>query len=943
MFTVYSKVGNYRVCLHDDSVADPTVKLIDPQLDLEKNTAGTFTFTLAPNNIGYQEHTVSVEMVDSISTSGEVTTKTVTTQVDLVGRMQSTITIYRDGVELWEGRVLSEERDWYNRRMITCEGELAYLNDTCQQSKRYHDISLSNFVGVVLNLHNSKVDESKKFYPGTITVHNDAGDTGWYDTQYESTMETINKLVSDFGGMLRVRKQDGTRFLDWFAEYPNVSTQTINFGKNLLDYKCTWDMSSLCTVLLPTGAVIENAGADSIGSPMTPVNTGGVPTSGQLLYLDENNTVQINSNEGLGGYKTAVYNLSTTAGAENTTSVYISCRLHGGLVCFVAKNDYGGGGKQLSYITATQDTGYAFKDFVDYKVTLPAGTKSFIVCSFGNDIPLTVKSNIRGTNTTVTGTIIQPTYAVGSGQAIYEDENQLAQLQNVSDAAYKVYTYDISSTSENPKKIYVTARINGGLVPFVAQSSTGGFNPSAQLRHIKSDVPSGGSCYVDYVDYEITLPAGTNEFIICSYDSGLTVKVMENFKSTTENTADAALDKYLTVEECDDDAGWHAKGSQYVVYQELVDKYGWIEKGLALEEIEDKNVLYSTAKKYLQEGMFDEMTLELTAIDLKMLGVEAQYINLLDQVYAISEPHSLSKLLPVTKLSMPLTKPDNFKYTLGTQTTNSLTDTSNEINEETLAKISIKTSETLTSAQRDAAALISTATNGFISFINDEEGNPKELVISNTKDPTMCTSCWIWNVNGLGHADHYPLVTGDTVNVAMTMDGSIVADRITTGVLTGILIRGVTLVLGGMDQMPGSLLIKSGDSTGYCVEGKEGGLFFGTLQAVSDPSSQSPYGTYETVPHGHLVGNISFRTTPEGVAPAEYKYGVAFDSQIIAIDCDELWVTSGSHYSGGGTDALSGVDLSNVWLPIPNGQGGYDYYGPYIIRHGIIIGTPNNS
>ena len=145
MFTVYSKVGNYRVCLHDDSVADPTVKLIDPQLDLEKNTAGTFTFTLAPNNIGYQEHTVSVEMVDSISTSGEVTTRTVTTQVDLVGRMQSTITIYRDGVEIWEGRVLSEERDWYNRRMITCEGELAYLNDTCQQSKRYHDITLSNF------------------------------------------------------------------------------------------------------------------------------------------------------------------------------------------------------------------------------------------------------------------------------------------------------------------------------------------------------------------------------------------------------------------------------------------------------------------------------------------------------------------------------------------------------------------------------------------------------------------------------------------------------------------------------------------------------------------------------------------------------------------------------------------------------------------------------
>lgn len=931
MFTVYSRVGNYRVCIHDDSVADPTVKLIDPTLDLEQNTAGTFTFTLAPNNIGYQEHTVSVEMVDSITTSGDVTTRTVTTQVDLVGRMQSTITIYRDNVEIWEGRVLSEERDWYNRRMITCEGELAYLNDTCQQSKRYHDITLSNFVGVVLNLHNSKVDDSKKFYVGTIDVQNPEGDTGWYDTQYESTMETINKLVSDFGGILSITKQDGKRYLNWRKTYTNVSTQTINFGKNLLDYKCTWDMSSLCTVLLPTGAVIENAGADSIGSPMTPVNTGGVPTSGQLLYLDENNNVQINNNEGLGGYKTAVYNV-TTSSAVNPTSVYISCRLHGGLVCFVAKSESGGGGTQLSYITATQDTGYAFKDYVDYKVTLPPGTNSFIVCSFGNDIPLTVKSNIPGTTTTVTGTVIQPSYAVASGQVVYEDDNQLAQLQNVSDTNYKVYTYDISSTSANPKKIYVTARINGGLVPFVAQSSTGGFNPSAQLWHLKSSVPSDGSCFVDYVNYEINLPAGTNEFIVCSYDSGLPVKVMENITTTTENTADAALDKYLTVEECDDDAGWHSKGSQYVVYQELVDKYGWIEKGLALEEIEDKDVLYTTAKKYLQEGMFDEMTLELSAIDLKMLGVESQYINLLDQVYAISEPHSLNKLLPVTKLSMPLTKPDSFKYTLGTQTTNSLTDTNNEINEETLAKISIKTSETLTSAQRDAAAMISTATNGFISFINDEEGNPKELVISNTKDPTMCTSCWIWNVNGLGHADHYPLTIGDTVNVAMTMDGSIVADRITTGILTGILIRGVTLVLGGMDQSPGSLLIKSGDSTGYCVEGKEGGLFFGTLQAISDPSSQSPYGTYETVPHGHLIGNIEFQTG------SGLKHGVAFDSQVIAIDCDELWVTTDSHYSGGGRDAVGGLDLQNINLAVSDGQGGYSYVGPYDVRHGIIVG-----
>ena len=941
MFTVNSKVGDYEVCLHDDTVADQTVKLIDPKLELEQNKAGTFTFTLAPNNIGYNEHTITTEMVDSIDSSGHITTKTVTTTVDLVSRMQSTITVFRDGVEIWEGRVLSEERDWYNRRKITCEGELAYLNDTCQQSKRYHDITLSNFVGVVLSLHNSKVDESKRFYPGVITVHNDAGDTGYYDTQYEKTMETINNLISDFGGILRIRKVDGKRYLDWLADYPNVSRQTINFGKNLLDFKCTWDMSSLCTVLLPTGAVIENAGADTIGEPMTPINDGGVPTSGQLLYLDENNVVQINDNAGLEGYKTAVYNITATDGI-NPTSVYISCRLHGGLVCFVAKSGAGGLGNQLGYITATQESGYEFKDYIDYKVTLPAGTRSFTVCSFGNDIPLTVKTNIPGTNTTVTGTVIQPDVGPNSGELLYLDEGIVKLTTDNVQSDYRVSTYYIESNAGALKTVYISCRLHGGFVAWVTKDATGGINEGSQLSFQVATEQSPAS-FQDFINQEVTLPAGTRELIVCSYGNDIPAKVMIDVEETTTNTDDAALDKYLTVEECETDSGWHTKGSPYVVYQALVEKYGWIEKGLALEEITDKNELYSTAKRYLQEGMFDEMTLELTAIDLKMLGVEPDYINLLDQVQAVSEPHNLNKLLPVTKLSMPLAKPAEFKYTLGTETTNSLTETNNEINEETLKKISIKSSETLTAAQRDAASLIGMATNGFITFINDDEGNPKELVISNTKDPTMCTNCWIWNVNGLGHADHYPLVPGDTVNVAMTMDGSIVADRITTGILTGILIRGISLVLGGMDSAPGTLLIKSSTpEDDFCVEGKNGGMYFGVLTAESDPTAQSPRGSYTVNEHGHIRGDITFQTDDGD------DHGLAIDSKVIALECDELWVTTASHYSGGGTDAVKGIDIlgggsNTVWLPMGTDVNDLTYLAVEV-RHGVITGltTPIN-
>jgi hypothetical protein len=175
------------------------------------------------------------------------------------------------------------------------------------------------------------------------------------------------------------------------------------------------------------------------------------------------------------------------------------------------------------------------------------------------------------------------------------------------------------------------------------------------------------------------------------------------------------------------------------------------------------------------------------------------------------------------------------------------------------------------------------------------------------------------------------------------MDGSIVADRITTGILTGILIRGISLVLGGMDNSAGTLLIKSGESSGYCTEGRNGGLYFGTLRSISDPDATHPRGSYTVAEHGHIRGDISF-IVEGGTA----KNGIAINSPVIALDCDELWVTSKSSYSGTGygTDAIAGVDLpsstAKVWIPTGNDVNNLTYYGPYQIRHGVIVGIPNS-
>ena len=78
--------------------------------------------------------------------------------------------------------------------------------------------------------------------------------------------------------------------------------------------------------------------------------------------------------------------------------------------------------------------------------------------------------------------------------------------------------------------------------------------------------------------------------------------------------------------------------------------------------------------------------------------------------------------------------------------------------------------------------------NGYITIVNGEN-NSEELIISDTSDYTQATRLWRWNINGLGYSRN----GGRTYSLAMTMDGAIVADFITTGTLNADLIRTGTL------------------------------------------------------------------------------------------------------------------------------------------------------
>ena len=283
-----------------------------------------------------------------------------------------------------------------------------------------------------------------------------------------------------------------------------------------------------------------------------------------------------------------------------------------------------------------------------------------------------------------------------------------------------------------------------------------------------------------------------------------------------------ALDAYLTVESVNN-------GSMYVKSDEAFAAYGWIEKVVTWNDVSDPVVLLEKAKAYLRDLQFDNMELELSALDLHYLDVSIEAVKLLDEIRVISRPHGLDRMFPVTKLEIPLDNPDQTQFKLGTTVKTSLSSVNNQTSAAILQKIDDlpKAHSILKEAKENATHIMNMATTGYITITKDDYGS-ETLYISNIRDYTKADKLWKWNMNGLGYSND----GGKTFGLAITMDGSIVADYITTGVLNANVIRaGVLKDYGGnfsLDFTTGKLTMKKGSiniGNGNFTVDEEGNLY----------------------------------------------------------------------------------------------------------------------
>ncbi|MGU8816434.1 phage tail spike protein [Clostridium perfringens] len=198
------------------------------------NTIDSFTFEIYPNNIGYSK-------INTLTTLVEITNK-ITGEKDFRGR-----------VLLPTPKMDSSGKLYTN---VICESELGYLNDSTTRYGEYHDISVSDFLKVMLDNHNSMVTADKKFELGKVEVVGNL----YRFLGYEKTFAAIkDKLLDRLGGELRVRWEDGKRYLDYLIKIGEKSETEIRLSKNLKTIEQERDPTSIIPRLVPLGAKLEDS------------------------------------------------------------------------------------------------------------------------------------------------------------------------------------------------------------------------------------------------------------------------------------------------------------------------------------------------------------------------------------------------------------------------------------------------------------------------------------------------------------------------------------------------------------------------------------------------------------------------------------------------------------------------------------------------------------
>lgn len=195
------------------------------------------------------------------------------------------VVFYRNGIELWRGRPVTVQTDFDHTGKVHCEGCLRYLYDTFYPPYEFSGRPEELLTAVVQN-HNVQVDAQKRFKVGMVTVTDPNNYIVRSSEEYSRSLAVLDEKLqrSSLGGYLRVRVQNGEKYLDYLSSYNTTSSQPARYGYNILDIADEIEYADLITAVLPLGASSEDAEGNTSTLNISSVNNGDV-------YISDNEAV----------------------------------------------------------------------------------------------------------------------------------------------------------------------------------------------------------------------------------------------------------------------------------------------------------------------------------------------------------------------------------------------------------------------------------------------------------------------------------------------------------------------------------------------------------------------------------------------------------------------------------------------------------------------------
>lgn len=381
-------------------------------------------------------------------------------------------------------------------------------------------------------------------------------------------------------------------------------------------------------------------------------------------------------------------------------------------------------------------------------------------------------------------------------------------------------------------------------------------------------------------------------------------------------------------------------GKDYIYNQDAVDTFGWVRRKVNFNGITDPQELLTAAKEWLSTNQYAKLIIEVKAVDLSAI-MDIESFELGDYTNAKAAPFGLDAWYYIRKKVTNLLDKGQNTITIGNTTAKTFT----QQTQTKLGKVEKEipnATKILEAARQNASNLIQMASKGNFYWVYDEEGNPKELLVMDTKDINTAKQIWRWNINGLGYSlNGY---NGD-YKLAMTMDAHLLAGNITVDGLE----VGKNVKMGPDATIVWENVLCEGNMLQNTDDFSDSKLWWGNhikLGATTDPNGGNEAYSFQgnTAGNGYLiqsnvfqksgqyvlsfwakasydcdlyVGGKSFRAALVSLTTEWQKFTVSFECEIT----DPEWFCFGSYGTWTETDVIISLyhpmletgSIASVW------------------------------